>query len=263
MPLIFNLIYLFIYLSDIIIQVWHILLWPTSSPAVACIARLLLHPRPRGPASVWSHSQTAERERQAEKRGEMKEANKIKNRRRNQWSKHNQSASFMYSHRKLMECSISRFLCRCGCYVFKCNSADVLCEYFCIWKCPPISLTHEKKSVCNQWTLHPWLMMAHFCMPVCIHVVFLPCWSFRSVYFHKWSCRRRWEWWPFSIPPLGSESSPGWVPPCRVWNRSCDCLRDKPTSSKRWQTWETPQVTKTPQLKTAKITLSSAFNFQN
>lgn len=154
-----------------------------------------------------------------------------------------------------MECSVSQFLCRCGCYVFKCNSAGVLCEYFCIWKCPQISLIHEKNLyVISEDCIHDW------CWHISAYLhVFLPCWSFHSVHFHKWSCRRRWEWWPFSIPPLGSESSPGWVPPCQVWNRSCDHLKDKPTSSKRYDRHERLHRS----LKHHKITLSSAFNFQN
>lgn len=117
--------------------------------------------------------------------------------------------------------------------------ANVNLQMFCVnisayihIKCPQVFSYTCKNVVC----MHPgcercmcdwcWHISACMCM-------FLPCWSFHSVYFHKWSCRRRWEWWPFSVPPLGSESSPGWVPPCQVWNRSCDCLKDNLTLSKR------------------------------
>lgn len=72
---------------------------------------------------------------------------------------------------------------------------------------------------------------AHRQIQICVR--FLPCGSFQSVNVHMWSCQRRWEWWPFSTLPPGSKSSPGWDPPCREWSRSCDCLKDTPTKSKR------------------------------
>lgn len=99
-------------------------------------------------------------------------------------------------------------------------------------KCPQISLTCTYKNIVCMLSMcehckyaRRWNISASMC-------VFLPCGSFQSVHFHKWSCRRRWEWWPFSTLPPGSKSSPGWDPPCQVWNRSCDCLKDKPALSK-------------------------------